>query len=273
LEVLGYGDVFVAAAIGVSSAAGSLCFMTGLDKGQRLVAHLNVDARVKPALGACLLAPLLWLQPQTMGLGVYVIQNSFKGERGVSIDGGFTIGEMLPMIFMKGVVTVVSLIVGFNGGVFAPSLFMGSLIGATIAIGAAKLSIVTAPVAVFAMTGMGSFAATVFGAPIFAVIIVLEMTASFPATTMVLVGVSTAYLLSHQLFAASLYEFQEFQHRLHSPEVGMPSPRVSYHQVMSPPEGMQETSMETRHANGEMGFGNNPLYGVTSPGSPDGANI
>jgi len=118
-------------------------------------------------------------------------------------------GEMLQMICMKGAVTVVSLVIGFNGGVFAPSLFMGSLIGATCAAVAGELSLVTAPVAVFAMTGMGSFVATVFGAPIFAVIIVLEMTASFPATTMVLVGVSSSYLLSHQLFAKSFFDFQQ----------------------------------------------------------------
>ena len=134
-----------------------------------------------------------------------------------------------------------------------------------------QIGIVTAPAAVFAMTGMGAFAATVFGAPIFAVIIVLEMTASFPATTMVLVGVSTAYLLTHQLFAASLYEFQESNHRLYSPETAIPSPGVSYHQVGA--QGPAPMTVDVS-SNGKVGFGNNPLYGVTgSPGSPEGANV
>ena len=102
-EVVGYGDVVVASAIGCFAAAMSLVFMLSLDKGQRLMAKFQLDARVKPAIGACLLAPLLWLQPQTMGLGVYTIRLSFDGG-----PGGFSISEMLQMTFVKGAATVVS---------------------------------------------------------------------------------------------------------------------------------------------------------------------
>ena len=139
---------------------------------------------------------------------------------------------------------------------------MGSLIGATCAAVAGELSLVTAPVAVFAMTGMGSFVAPVFGAPIFAVIIVLEMTASFQATTMVLVGVSSSYLLSHQLFAKSLFEFQTLQdadassspsRQFVNPARGVYSPVASPH---SP--GHVDCSAEEAVAGGVAlaGFGN-----------------
>jgi len=170
------------------------------------MSKLKLDARVRPALGAFVLAPILWLQPQTMGLGVYAIQQSFLGSTGTLV-----IRDMLPMMVLKLVATVVSIVVGFSGGVFAPSLFMGSLLGSSCAMAAAKVGLVTAPAAVFAMAGMGAMVATVFGAPIFAVIIVLEMTACFPATTMVLVAVTSSYLLSHQLFAESLFHYQDIR--------------------------------------------------------------
>jgi len=82
------------------------------------------------------------------------------------------------------------------------------LLGSLCAQSAQLLQLPTGPDALFAFSGMGAMVASVFGAPVFAVIIVLEMTASFPATTYVLTSVTVAYLMSHELFATSLFQFQ-----------------------------------------------------------------
>jgi len=205
-----FADFAVAGTVGICTAGISLTFMQLLDKSQsRLSLEPWLDERIKPLLGALLLAPLLWLQPEAMGLGVYAIQQSFEGYK-----GAFAVSDMLPMVAVKCVATVLSILSGFNGGVFAPALFMGSLIGACCSMLAQQINISSAPTAVFAMTGMGAMVASVFGAPIFAVIVVLEMTSSFHATTLVLFGVALSYLISNELFAASLWHLQFARYEL-----------------------------------------------------------
>ena len=64
-------------------------------------------------------------------------------------------------------------------------VFVGAILGSICAKSADHIGFACAPDALFAFSGMGAMVASVFGAPVFAVIIVLEMTASFPATTYV----------------------------------------------------------------------------------------
>ena len=161
---------------------------------------------------------MIWFYPQVMGLGVWAIK--------AAITGNLHLQHMPILLCIKMVATLVSLGMGFNGGVFAPMLFIGNnlfqpasaltrylffvgaLLGSTCAQSAQLLQLPTAPDALFAFSGMGAMVASVFGAPVFAVIIVLEMTASFPATTYVLTSVTVAYLMSHELFATSLFQYQ-----------------------------------------------------------------
>ena len=112
------------------------------------------------------------------------------------------------LIMLKLVATIMSFSVGFNGGVFAPCLFLGALCGSLVAHVAQDLGFTQAPFALFAFMGMGATIASVFGAPLFAVIVVLEMTASFPATTLVLVSVTTSFLITHECFGVSLFHYQ-----------------------------------------------------------------
>lgn len=193
-------DFVVSLFVGVFAAGISLIFMKTLPKVQVLMAKCPIDTRLKPVLGAVVLTPIIWFQPQVMGLGAWAIKQSFHG--------GISIGTLLPLLFIKMGATILSLGLGFNGGVFAPVVFIGAMLGSICAKAASHVGFSTAPDALFAFSGMGAMVASIFGAPVFAVIVVLEMTASFPATTFVLTSVTAAYLVSHEVFSASLFQFQ-----------------------------------------------------------------
>jgi len=171
-------DFLVAALVGVLASVLSLIFMQLLPKVVALLQKVPLDTRLKPVLGAFVLTPIIWFNPQVMGLGVWAIKQSFHGSLPLHV--------MIPLLFIKMIATLLSLGLGFNGGVFAPMAFVGAMLGSICAKCADHIGLSHAPDALFAFSGMGAMIAAVFGAPVFSVIIVLEMTASFPATTIVL---------------------------------------------------------------------------------------
>jgi len=200
-------DFVIAIAVGMLASVLSLLFMKLLPIVTAMMGKLPLDTRLKPVLGAFVLTPIIWWNPQVMGLGVWSIKAAF--------DGGLALKVMVPLLFIKIFATLASLGLGFNGGVFAPMVFIGAILGSICAKSADTIGFACAPDALFAFSGMGAMVASIFGAPVFAVIIVLEMTASFPATTYVLTSVTIAYLMSHELFATSLFQFQLEQKQQH----------------------------------------------------------
>ena len=167
---------------------------------QALTGKLKIDNRLKPMVGAFFLAAIFCFYPQSMGVGAWAVQSSSIGELGIQLA--------IVLLFMKLLATCLSFGFGFNGGVFGPVVFMGAMIGTSVA-GIADLNGISINAdGLYAVTGMGAMVASLFGAPLSAVIIVLEMTEHFDATTFVLSGVTASYLLTRLYFSPSLFHYQ-----------------------------------------------------------------
>ena len=119
-----------------------------------------------------------------------LVLSSFTGTSGVlfggyglmetAISGGLTIPVLIVLILAKIVATTATISSGGSGGVFAPALAIGALLGAAVGQGAASLfpGLDINPAA-YALVGMGGFFAGVAKVPITAVIMVSEMTGSY----------------------------------------------------------------------------------------------
>jgi len=158
----------------------------------------------RPALGGLLLAILA------------VSIAPFAGEHGVlyggydlmtgSIAGEMAITTMLLLVIGKAVATALSIATGGSGGVFAPSLAMGALLGGIVGqLGAQQFPGLGISAASFALVGMGGFFAGVAKTPIAAIIIVCEMTGSY-GLLLPLMLVSVIHLLLSRNW--SIYETQ-----------------------------------------------------------------
>lgn len=97
-----------------------------------------------------------------------------------SIAGTLTLGAIAVLIFAKILATSLSIGMGGSGGIFAPALAVGALIGGAVGQGAAALlpSWGVDPAA-FALVGMGGFFAGIAKVPITSVIMVSEMTGNY----------------------------------------------------------------------------------------------
>ena len=195
-----YSDYLLCIIIGFLSGLFCVLFMKMLMYSQALTGKLKIDNRLKPMVGAFFLAAIFCFYPQSMGVGAWAVQSSSIGELGIQLA--------IVLLFMKLLATCLSFGFGFNGGVFGPVVFMGAMIGTSVA-GIADLNGISINAdGLYAVTGMGAMVASLFGAPLSAVIIVLEMTEHFDATTFVLTGVTASYLLTRLYFSPSLFHYQ-----------------------------------------------------------------
>lgn len=125
------------------------------------------------------------------------------------LHGGGTIRETALAFAVKSIIFVVAITGGILGGSFAPSLFIGTALGAAVGLTArdffphAKID----PQA-YALIGMGSFFAGLLRSPIAAVLIVIEVTRDYDLVLPLMLGVSIAVAVSRRISPLSVVEQQ-----------------------------------------------------------------
>ena len=123
-----------------------------------------------------------------------------------SIAGTLAISTMVLLIGAKILGTSFSIATGGSGGVFAPSLALGALLGAIVGqVGADLFPELGIAPACYALVGMGGFFAGVAKTPIASIIIVCEMTGSYDLLAPLML-VSVVHLLLAQGW--TIYETQ-----------------------------------------------------------------
>ena len=131
--------------------------------------QVNISIVLKPALGGLVVGLLALLTPQIRGNGFLEMEQV--------LNGNLFWGMALALIFAKIIATAVTLGSGGIGGTFAPSLFIGAMVGATF--GAAVHGILpdwTASSETYALVGMAALASAVMQAPLTSILILFEMT-------------------------------------------------------------------------------------------------
>jgi len=159
---------------------------------------LPVPLWTKPAIGALGVGLIALRLPQVLGGGYGWIEKA--------ILGGLALRLLLVLIVAKMVAFALTVSSGGSGGVFAPSLFVGAMLG-----GAAAILLHQMP-AVFVVVGM----AAVFGAaarvPVATMLMVTEMAGGYHLLVPAGLAVMLSYLLQVRLSSGlkyhSLYEGQ-----------------------------------------------------------------
>ncbi len=165
----------------------------------RIFRPMPVPRVLKPAIGGLMLGALAIVLPQIMAGGYGWIQ--------MAIDGKLTFGLMLVLCLGKIFATAFTISSGGSGGVFAPSLFIGAMLGGAFGVAAEKFfpDMISHPEA-FALVGMGGLFAGVARVPLTSIIMVCEMTGSYNLLTpLMLVCIINMAILSPRW---TLYEQQ-----------------------------------------------------------------
>lgn len=153
---------------------------------------------VRPAVGGLLLGLVLLVLPQLYGVGYPVLQ--------AGVEGRYALGFLLVLMIGKMVATSLTIGVGGSGGVFAPSLFIGAMLGAAFGdLIHVVLPHLTGPVGAYSLVGMGAVFAGAARAPITAVLILFELTGEYTIILPLMLAIVLASGISHLLSPDTIY--------------------------------------------------------------------
>lgn len=186
------------AVLGLIAAVTAIVFIRVLYKSEDLFESMPIPEWVQPVLGGLGVGLLGVWYIDTMGVGYgsgpaeFAIPSALAGDRSLQV--------LVALAGLKILATSVTIGSGGSGGVFAPSLFIGAMVGG--AFGTVVNNIwpgATAPAGAYALVGMGAVFAGSARAPITAVIILFEMTNDYsiilPLMTAVVISTAAAQLI------------------------------------------------------------------------------
>jgi CIC family chloride channel protein len=149
---------------------------------------------------------------QVMGPGYEVIDQAMHGQ--------FAWKLLLALALFKILATTLSFSSGTPGGMFAPTLFIGAMLGASVG-SFEKLFFphLTGTVGAYALVGMGVLFAGFLRAPLTSVFMVLEVSGNYSIILPVILANMIAYLISRALQPVPIFEVFTHQDGLELPSM------------------------------------------------------
>jgi CIC family chloride channel protein len=118
-----------------------------------------------------------------------------------------TVGAMVALCLLKLAATVTSYSSGGAGGVFAPALYMGGMLGGAVGyIDVAVFHHSADSIGAFAVVGMGAVFAGVVRAPMTSILIIFEMTGGYGLVLPLMIANMSAFALARHWRHTPLYE-------------------------------------------------------------------
>jgi CIC family chloride channel protein len=153
---------------------------------------------LKPVLGGLGVGLIALTFPQIMGVGYDTINNALYGNMIWYIA--------LALVFVKILSTSITLGSGGSGGIFAPSLFMGAMLGYFFGSFVHQyFPTISASPGAYALVAMGGLVAGTTRAPITAIIIVFELTNDYNIILPLMITCIISTILSSKLSRESIY--------------------------------------------------------------------
>jgi CIC family chloride channel protein len=187
------------AVLGVLSALAGVAFIRVLYGTEDLADRLwRGPEWLRPAAGGVLLGLVLLALPELYGVGYPPLEDAVRGHLALAL--------ILALLVGKIVATSLTIAIGGSGGVFAPSLFMGAMLGSAYGMGVHHLLPgSTAPAGAYGIVGMGAVFAGATRAPITAVIIIFELTGDYRIILPLMFAIALAAGVSSRLSGDTIY--------------------------------------------------------------------
>ncbi len=141
-------------------------------------------------------------------IGLYSLDLLGVGYGGITraLSGELAVGVLLVFLVLKILATSFTLGSGGSGGIFAPSLFMGAMLGTSVGtLFGHFFPNITAPAGAYGIVGMAAVFAAAARAPFAAILIIFELTGNYAIILPVMMAVVIATLVSRSMSRESIY--------------------------------------------------------------------
>ena len=184
--------------LGAIVAIGLMSTTLGFGK---LADRLKIPIALQPPLALGIAALIALPVPEVLGLGESLVGRALTMSP-ITEHAGAGLWGLLILMVAKMVASGACLGLRIPGGIFAPAVFVGTVLGAAAA------EIMPAPYTICTLVGMGAVVSSVVGAPLATILIVFELTGNYEAATAVMVGVVVANAVVTRFFARSFFHRQ-----------------------------------------------------------------
>jgi CIC family chloride channel protein len=192
-------ELLIYLALGVLAGLLAIAFTRGIYAIDRAFRGLPLPEWLKPALGGLGLGLLAVFCPYVLGVGYDSIN--------VSLAGKFALAAAAVLLLAKYLATVLCLGSGMSGGIMGPSLFLGAMLGTTLALVANHFfpGLHLRPTD-YALVGMGALVSGTTLGPITATVIIFELSNSHEIIVPAMVACIASFQVVKSLYGYSTYE-------------------------------------------------------------------
>ncbi|MEO6348256.1 MAG: chloride channel protein, partial [Aquaticitalea sp.] len=212
-------DAPLYALLGVVAAFVSMYFTIVYDKIQNFFD--GIDSAVKRLLlGGCVLGVLIYFIPPLYGEGFDVINNLIAGNPEKALENNIfhldlsnvwlMIALLAGLVFFKIIASAMTFGAGGVGGIFAPTLFMGSLMGNCFSKIINSSGLTNHPVSEsnFTLVGMAGLLAGVLHAPLTAIFLIAELTGGYDLFIPLMLTAAISFGITKYFHPHSVYTME-----------------------------------------------------------------
>ncbi|HEY5674256.1 MAG TPA: chloride channel protein [Malonomonas sp.] len=198
-QLVSYFELPLYALLGFCAGLLSILFIRSVSAVEDGFNRLKIPFYCRPAIAGLLIGALAIGWPHILGVGYESINLTLTSKMALEL--------MLVVLVLKLLATASSIGAGFSGGIFAPSLVLGSLLGGILGTLFGMLfpgSVASS--AAYALIGMGAVVAGTTLAPITAIFTIFELTYNFDIILPLMTCCITALVTVQKLYGYSIYE-------------------------------------------------------------------
>ncbi len=191
-------ELIVYAALGLIAGLVAVAFVKSVYKSEDIFNGLPLFPPLKAVIGGLAIGFIALKYPEALGLGYETID--------VALRGNMVFNLFFFLVVAKIIAVSITLGSGGSGGILAPSLFIGAMIGGVI--GTAVETIwpgATAGPGAYALVGMGAVVGAATNAPITAILIIFELTNDYKIILPLMISCIIATVLATRIQTGSIY--------------------------------------------------------------------
>lgn len=213
-ELASPAELLAYAVLGLAGGLVSIAFCRGLlalrARFRRLPAW---TVALQPAMGGAAIGVVLVFVPEVMGVGYEYVDQA--------LNGGLLWRTMALLLVVKVAATVISYASGNAGGVFAPSLYIGAMVGGVVGTAVGQVApFATGDPGAYALVGMGTVFAGIVRAPMTSVFMIFEITQDYQILVPLMVANLLSFAISRRYQPVPIYHALLLQDGIHLPAAG-----------------------------------------------------
>ncbi|MGJ8744234.1 chloride channel protein [Polaribacter sp.] len=216
-DVFNINDVPFYIILGTITGLASIYFAEVYDRIQKLFD--KIDSPIKRLLiGGIGLGILVYFIPPLYGEGFDVINNLIAGHPEEALKSNFmhldltnvwiVIILLIGLVFFKIIASALTFGAGGVGGIFAPTLFMGSILGNCVSKIINNIGLSNVSESNFTLVGMAGLMAGVLHAPLTAIFLIAEVTGGYGLFIPLMITAAISYSIAKYIHPYSVYAME-----------------------------------------------------------------